>query len=619
MPSKADRRIHHLDDIGIYGVPGDVSPWDVRFDPTDRAFVEPLGDGRISVRVQTEPGLKDGALVVRDGSDVISVDMESMESGSFTSWSTIIGPFHAGVEASLAFRSATGRPVYAVPSGISASVERLDRWRLDPAATPFDIPSWAQGAVIYQIFPERFFNGDPSNDPEGVESWGEPSHAHQFQGGDLIGVRAKLDYLAELGIDCLYLNPVFASPSNHRYDVVDYHHVDPTLGGNEALVDLVTGAHDRNMRVILDASFNHVHPRFFAFRDLLANGRDSPFRDWFVVHDWPPRIIHRPEADASRGSASWLDHWATDSGLSVQTVGGPGRAVETTFDAWNHVPTMPRVNLSNPEARSYMLDVATRWIDQAGIDGWRMDVVRYVDPDFWNDLRQAVKAIDPACYLLAEVMGYAGDWLQGDRFDAVMNYTFRDLALAFFARGEIDGAELLDGFARLLGQYAWPVTLANHNLLGSHDTPRFRTEAGGDIDRMLLATVFQLTVPGAPGIYYGDEVGMTGGPDPHNRAAFPWEVAGRGSPLADTIRELTALRRGLPALRVGRWTPVSSRERTIAYRRTWEGTPVDIVINLDDAPVTVDTGRRMSAVRWGEAEMTGTRLRLPSRRAAVVT
>ena len=619
MPSRADEPTRHEDDLGIYGVPGDVSPWDVRFDPTDRAFVEPRGDGGIFVRVQTEPGLQDGALVVRNGREVVSVAMESAESSRFTSWTTTIGPFDSAVEVSLAFRSPAGRPVYAVASGISAAVERLDRWLLDPAASPVDVPAWAQGAVIYQIFPDRFHNGDPSNDPQGVDSWGAPAHPHRFQGGDLVGIREKLGYLAELGIDCLYLNPVFVSPSNHRYDVVDYHHVDPILGGDEALHDLVAEAHDRDLRVILDASFNHVHPRFFAFRDLVARGTESPFRGWFVVHDWPPRIIHRPDATASRDWRLWLEHWVTDTGLTVETVEGPGLAVETTFDAWNNVPTMPRVNLSNPAARAYMLDVATRWIERAGIDGWRMDVVRYVDPGFWNDLRRAVKAIEPATYLLAEVMGDGGDWLQGDRFDAVMNYTFRELALAFFARDDIDGTGLLDGFARLLSRYAWPVTLANHNLLGSHDTPRFRTEAGGDIDRVLLATVFQFTVPGAPGIYYGDEVGVKGGPDPHNRAAFPWEVEARGHPLSDAIRGLTALRRELPALRFGKWTPIDSRGRTVAYRRTWEGEHVDVMINLDDAPVTLDTRRQLSSVRWGEAEVTGTRLRVPGGRAAVVS
>ena len=617
MPSKADRRRRHDDDLGIYGVPGDVSPWDVRFDPSDRANVEPLGDGRLFVRVQTEPGLTDGALVVRSGLEIVSWDLEPAASSRFTTWTTTVGPFASVVEASLAFRSAAGRPVYAVPTGISASVERLDRWRLDPAAAPLDVPAWAQGAVIYQIFPERFFNGDPSIDPEGVESWGATTHSHLLQGGDLVGIREKLGYLAELGVDCLYLNPVFVSPSNHRYDVVDYHDVDPILGGNEALCDLVAAAHSRDMRVILDASFNHVHPHFFAFQDLLVTGPESPYRDWFVVHDWPPRIIHRPDAGGTRGP--WLQHWVANSGLSLETVAGPGREVETTFDSWNNVPTMPRVNLANPAARAYMLDVATRWIEQAGIDGWRMDVVRYVDPDFWNDLRRAVKAVAPDTYLLAEVMGDAGDWLQGDRFDGIMNYTFRDLALAFFARDEIDGAGLLDGFARLMNRYAWSVTLANHNLLGSHDTPRFLTEADGDVDRMVLATVFQLTVPGAPGIYYGDEVGMLGGPDPHNRAAFPWELALHGHSLTDTIRGLTSLRRELPALRLGSWIPIGSLGSAVAYRRTWEGHRVDIVINLDDVAVTFDLGRQVSTVHLGEADVTGRRVRVAGGAAAVLS
>ncbi|HZD03543.1 MAG TPA: glycoside hydrolase family 13 protein, partial [Longimicrobiales bacterium] len=402
-------------------------------------------------------------------------------------------------------------------------MERLDRWRLDPGSEPVRVPAWSQGALIYQIFPERFHNGDPSNDPEGVDEWGSPPDSRRLQGGDLVGVLQKLDYLEGLGVDCLYLNPVFASPSNHRYDAVDYHHVDPILGGNRALAELVDEAHRRGMRVVLDASFNHVHPGFFAFRDLLEKGRASRYSAWFVVRDWPPRIRYRPSA-GGEDVRQRVARWAAETGLEVETVPGEGRAVETTYESWYHVPTMPRVDLADPGAREYMLGVATHWIEHYDIDGWRMDVARYVDPDFWNDFRRAVKAVRPDAYLLAEIMGDAGQWLQGDRFDATMNYTFRDLALAFFARDEIDGEGLLDGLGRLVAQYPWAVTLANHNLLGSHDTPRFLTEAGEEVDRLRLATVFQLTFPGAPGIYYGDEVGVTGGPDPENRRAFPWEV-----------------------------------------------------------------------------------------------
>jgi glycosidase len=525
----------------------------------------------------------------------------------------LIGDLQPGDQFSLAFRDEAGRGVYLVPSGITNAVERLDRWVL-PDLSPMQIPGWSQGAVIYQIFPDRFANGDPGNDPPNTDPWGSDPHSRRFQGGDLQGVTSHLDYLSDLGVDMMYLNPVFASPSNHRYDALDYEQVDPVLGGNEALKELVEAAHNRGIRVILDASFNHSHPLFFAFQDLIHHGPDSGHRNWFVVNNWPVRIKVRSPI---RGwQKEWLPVWAAETGLELDYVDDPGPPVETTYESWYGVASMPRVNLADPDARDYMLKVAADWVRDPGIDGWRMDVARYVDPDFWNDFREAVKTVNPDAYLIGEFMGNVGPWLQGDRFDATMNYTFRDVALRFLAREEIDGAGAIDALSRLWAQYAWPVTLANQNLIGSHDTPRFLSLAADKMWRLRLAMVLQMTFPGAPGIYYGDEVGMRGLDDPGSRGAFPWDPDPTSHPLVGTLSSLTALRREVPALVKGEWRPLPSVGSLLAFERRLEGRRVAVVINRGRRQeIELPTAGR---VLWGDGVVSGRTLRVDRHGAAIV-
>ena len=607
----------YADDLGILGLPGDVSPWDVRFDATDPADLEPLGDGRFRLRVHAEPGLSAGRAVIRAPEGVVAVPLHPDSAGRFVLWSATVGPFAGPVGLSFAFVSdASGRPVYLVPSGTSASVERLDRWALDPGRSPVDVPDWAKGAVIYQIFPDRFANGDPTNDPEGVVPWGTAPAPRQFQGGDLDGITDRLEHLVRLGVDAVYLNPVFASPSNHKYDTIDYRQVDPGLGGDDALRRLVEAAHRRGIKVILDASFNHAHPRFFAFADLMARGADSRYAGWFVVHEWPARIRIRP-ALMSRSMIDWMPAWEEQTGLEVERAVDDGPAVETTFEAWYGVPTMPRIDLSNPEARAYFLDVARHWLSEFDIDGWRMDVARYVDPDFWPDFRAACRSVKPDAYLLAEIMGDVSQWLRGDGFDATMNYTFRSLALGFFAKGDMDGLTLLDHCTRLYGRHALATTLGNHNLIGSHDTPRFRTESGGELWRVELATIFQLTFPGAPGIYYGDELGLEGGDDPGCRGAMPWDRLEAHDGFTRTISELAALRRRLSTLRTGEWRPLAASGDAIVFERFTAGSRYRIGINRGSSPAALSvTGS--GGVVWGAGRHRNDRFEIGSRSAVIV-
>ncbi len=610
------RPIRFDDDLGVLGLPGDVNPWDIRFDPVTRRHLDVLDDGSARFTVWAEPELSEAWLVIRDPSGgATAYRMEvSGESRRFVFYRLDLllpGP----VDYSFAFRTTTGRPVYFSPTGVTGSIERFERFHFDPATRrAADVPEWARGAVIYQIFPDRFANGDPSNDPPDVRPWSEAPQARAFQGGDLDGITGKLDYLHGLGVDALYLNPIFASPSNHRYDAVDYRNVDPILGGNAALERLVTAAHQRDIKVILDASFNHCHPRFFAFADLIERGPRSPYRGWFVVNEWPLRIRVRP----GRGhwSSRWIPVWAEQSGIPVEEVTTPGPPVEPTYEAWYSVPTMPRVNLANPEAREYMLETATHWIAEFGVDGWRMDVARYVDPNFWNDFRARVREAMSDAYLVSEIFGDVSSWLEGDRFDATMNYTFRSLCLAFLARGEIDARTFADRATALYHQYGADTTLVNLSLIGSHDTPRFLTEAGGEEWRLRLATVFQLTFPGAPGLYYGDEVGLEGGDDPGCRRTFPWgdEVADRAG-LVETVSSLTRLRRKLPALRIGGFRVLGVEGSTVVFERRHRGSRVVVAINAGSrrsrVPIVV------KQIVWGDGSVGSDGIDVPARAAAI--
>ncbi|MFP5332468.1 MAG: glycoside hydrolase family 13 protein [Acidimicrobiia bacterium] len=615
MPSRA-RRVRQVDDdLGVFGLPGDVSPWDVGFDPTDPADLDPVGDGSFRLRVRTEPGLTDGTAVLRQDDRVVAIPLESSSAGRFVWWSAIVGPLAEPAGLSFAFRTERSNvPVYIVPSGTSASVERLDRWIIDPNRAPLDVPEWVQGAVIYQIFPDRFANGDPSNDPPGTVSWGSAPQPRQFQGGDLDGIVARLDHIADLGVDAIYLNPVFRSPSNHKYDTVDYMEVDPAFGGNDALRRLVAACHDRGMRVILDASFNHVHPRFFAFADLVRRGMRSEYRDWFVIRDWPPRVKLRPDA-ADAATRGWVETWREETGLVVEELAGPGPVIETNYEAWYGVPTMPRLDLSNPDARAYVLGVAQHWLRNFDVDGWRMDVARYVDRDFWPDFRRACREVKPDAYLLAEIMGDVRDWLQGDAFDATMNYSFRSLALEFFGRGTADGATFLDHCTRLYARHALATTLANHNLIGSHDTARFLTEAGGDRWRLELATVFQMTYPGAPGIYYGDEVGLLGDNDPGCRGAMPWEEIETRRGVMSTISELARLRRRSPVLRFGGFVPVAADHDVAAFERRLGRSRMLVAFNRSAWPVTIEVDA--AEILWGRGQITASGIVLEGRSAVI--
>ncbi len=439
--------------------------------------------------------------------------------------------------------------------------------------TSIETPEWVRDAIFYQIFPERFARSEQVPKPSNLEPWDSPPTMHGFKGGDLWGVVEHLDYLQDLGVTAIYFNPVFQSAANHRYHTHDYYQVDPILGGNDALRLLLDEAHRRGMRVILDGVFNHASRGFFQFHHILENGPASPYLDWFMVNNHPLRPYH-----ASQGQQG--------------------------YEAWWGLPALPKLNVATPAVREFLWDVARYWIE-FGIDGWRLDVPGEIDDDeFWREFRMRVKRANPEAYIVGEIWGDGRRWLGGDQFDAVMNYLFTRACLGFFVgdnllREEVAGTgyrqiDALDAesFAaeveRLLGLYPRAVTEVQFNLLGSHDTPRFKTLAQEDDSAYRLATLFQMTYPGAPSIYYGDEVGLEGRHDPGCRGTFPWDPSRWDQELREYVQRCIALRKAHPALRRGEYARLYAGHETVAYGRRLGSETLVVILNSGRQPVTVD-------------------------------
>ena len=442
-------------------------------------------------------------------------------------------------------------------------------------------PAWVKDAVFYQIFPDRFARSDAVPKPANLVPWGSRPTLQGFQGGDLLGVVEKLDYLQDLGISALYLNPIFRSASTHRYFAHDFYVVDPLLGGNDALRRLVDEAHRRSMYVILDGVFNHTGRGFFQFNDILENGPHSPWIDWFSVTDWP---------------------------LSAYDGSRPANYV-----AWVGDRALPKLNTDNPQVRAYIMGVAEFWLREYAIDGWRLDVPEEISaPGFWEEFRQRVKGVNPEAYIVGEIWGPAPDWLRGDRLDATMNYQFTS-AITAFVGGDaiapalvsnrsyavypgIDAPAFAARIEDLLVQTAWPVTQVQLNSLDTHDVPRLLSIVHDDRAALRLATLFQMCYPGAPCIYYGDEIALRGtdAPDrPHHdsdaRWPFPWAASDTWDrDMRRFFQAAIALRRAHPALRRGRYETLTATGRCYAFRRTLDEEALLILLNAGHETVTLD-------------------------------
>ncbi|MCS7088992.1 MAG: glycoside hydrolase family 13 protein [Thermoflexales bacterium] len=431
-------------------------------------------------------------------------------------------------------------------------------------------PEWVKHAIFYQVFPDRFAQSARVSKPSNLEGWLDKPTIYGFKGGDLLGVAERLDYLQDLGITAIYLNPIFQSTANHRYHTHDYYRVDPILGGDAAFRELLDEAHKRGIRIVIDGVFNHASRGFYQFSHALENGAASPYLDWFYIRGFP---LHAYEGHAQ-------------------------------YDCWWGIPALPKLNTRTPAVRAFIFDVAEHWI-RFGADGWRLDVPGEIDDDaFWREFRLRVKRVNPEAYLVGEIWGEAHRWLRGDQFDAVMNYLFAKACIGFCIGERMDAVltsglgyspvPVLDGrgfaaaLTRLLNLYDRAIVEVQLNLLDSHDTARFLSIARGDEAALRLAVLCQMTCPGAPSVYYGDEIGMLGGKDPDCRRTFTWERERWNENLRAFYKAAIALRKRFRALRDGAFRVLDAADRWVAYLRQRDDEALVVVLNAGQQPLQLD-------------------------------
>ena len=445
--------------------------------------------------------------------------------------------------------------------------------------TKINTPDWVKNAVFYQIFPDRFSRSIPTeqkwllNIP--LEDWNTTPTFHGYKGGNLWGIIEKLDYLQDLGINAIYLNPIFTSASNHRYHTLDYYQIDPLLGGEEAFTNLLKEAHHRKIKLILDGTFNHASRGFYFFNDILENGQNSPWLDWFKITGWPisPYDNSRPA-----NYASWCD-----------------------------LRALPEFNTNNSGVREYIMRIGEYWIKR-GADGWRLDSADYIKtPGFWQEFRERIKAINPEAYIVGEIPMNATEWLDGTQFDGVSSLPFLNATTAFIVgdrqvKGHFaeyappppaDAAKYGEEINQLLQLYPWEIQLTQLNGINNHDTARLIDVAGGDRPSLYLATLLLFTFPGAPCIYYGDEVGLTGGYDPDCRKGFPdkkqWD-----QDILEYHRQLIKLRHNYAALKIGEYQTLFAQGQVYIFARILLKEVLIIAVNAgnETAEVSIQTSWR---------------------------
>jgi len=485
------------------------------------------------------------------------------------------------------FRLVTNKGVYHyTPFDISRAEH--PEWMRFKLIADYQAPTWVYETVFYQIFPDRFANGKPElTTPEGAweamgykttqVDWDEPPAPWEekgnldFYGGDLIGIQQRLDYLTDLGINGIYMTPIFTSESNHRYDIKDLHNVDPHLGGNEALIDLRQAMTDQNMRLMLDVTPNHV--------------------SWH--HPWFKDAQKNPNADSAEYFTFYDD-------------------THQAYEKWLGVPILPKLNYRSQKLRDAMYrdqdSVIRQWLAAPyNIDGWRLDVFNMTARqgkdqllhEVGRELRDAVKHDKPDAYILAEHWFDASPHLQGDEMDATMNYqgfnipVWRWLAGAeshhdnpHYDAHRIPAEVMAEQWQIYLGSVPWVIALQQFNQLSSHDTARILSTVNDDKALVKLSMVLLMTYVGVPCIYYGDEIGLAGEGDPTNRGAFPWDDNQWDSDLRDFVKTLIQLRRDLPTLQQGGYQLLHADGDLIAFQRHDADQQVIIIAYVGDETIT---------------------------------
>ena len=434
-----------------------------------------------------------------------------------------------------------------------------------PWMNPADVnvvPKWVNDTVWYQIFPERFCNGNPDNDPENVLPWRSRGSVRndEFFGGDLQGVINKLDYLEELGITGIYLTPINEAPSSHKYDTTDYMKIDPHFGDEETMVRLVRQAHERGIRVMIDGVFNHCGAGFFPWKDVKEKGPESEYFDWFMIREWP-----------------------------FDTGGNAARSKQYYTFAFSD--KMPKLNTNNSKVREYLLDVCETWVKKYDVDGIRLDVANEISHVFCRELRSRMKTLKPDIYILGEIWHDALPWLRGDEFDGVMNYPLGESIKDFWIDKSITNEDFEFTINRCYTGYMQQTNDVLFNLLDSHDTKRLRSDVK-NTDEFFQQLAVLFTMPGSPCIYYGTEIAMEGSYDPDCRRCMPWEEieAGKYDECIDILRRLIQLRKQEPLLKGGDFYFPGriNKPRVIEFTRTGLfDNDIEVFINCEEEDIEI--------------------------------
>lgn len=437
-----------------------------------------------------------------------------------------------------------------------------------PWMNPCDVPKtpgWVNDTVWYQIFPDRFCNGDHSIDSEKVLPWRSHKETvlnEECFGGDLAGIISKLDYIKSLGITGIYMTPINESYSNHKYDTVDYTKIDPLFGDADVFKTFVKEAHRRNIRVMLDGVFNHSGYYFAPWQDVLQKGPESEYFNWFMINKWP---LSKEGSCANKGE----------------------------YYAFAFFDNMPKLNTSNPEVRKYFIDICEQWVKEYGVDGIRLDVANEVSHLFCKELRTRLKAINPDIFILGEIWHNALPWLRGDEFDAVMNYPLGESIKDFWIDKSLTNEDFEYTVNRCYTMYMQQTNDVLFNLLDSHDTKRLRSDVKS-LDAYFAQLAVLFTMPGSPCIYYGTEIAMEGSYDPDNRRCMPWDAIEKGmySDRIQIIRELIELRKQEPLLKSRNFhfpNEYPKNPRLIQFQKVgWSDNYIEILINTSEEDVEIE-------------------------------
>lgn len=538
-----------------------------------------------------------------------------------------------------------GEKYYLGTGSVSDTLPDQQRLQINPRDMPiFEIPDWLNNAIIYQIFMDRFCNGDKSNDQdfsefyyEGsrtppasgtlqsphheyyhfVDDWYDISSLKQnpylpegmpdwwsFYGGDIAGVRSKLDYLQDLGITLIYFNPLWEAKSNHKYDAADFMRVDPHFGSSEELKELVQDAHARGIRVILDVAYNHSGESFWAFRDTVVKGPNSPYWHWYDWYKWP---LPDPLPDDFKPREYYQCWWGIKDMPDLNYDLARQHPLENSIRNIKHAEV-------NWDLVNHILEASSWWISEIGMDGFRLDVPDEVPWWFWQLFRERIKSIRPDAWLVGEIWHNAKDWIDPRYFDSVMNYAyFRNPVVEFFIQSLISKEQFCARIEEGLAEYPAHASKAMMNLLGSHDTQRIRQIAKEEILNVMQAVFFQMTFVGVPHIYYGDEIGMMGGKDPDNRRPFNWRW--EEDPISVKLRmhykELIALRKKEKLFREGEFLFEDTDDDLLIYRRYQDDASVFCIMNLSTQHRESKSYGDLIFTSYERIQVQGTRIILP--------